>query len=39
LLAQGIPGARQVLIAHAGHAVSVDQPEHFNRALLEFLKE
>ena len=39
LLAQGIPGARQVLIAHAGHAVSVDQPEQFNRALLEFLKE
>jgi pimeloyl-ACP methyl ester carboxylesterase len=39
LLVQGIPGARQVLIAHAGHAVSVDQPEQFNRALLEFLKE
>ena len=37
LLAQGIPGARQVVIPQAGHAVSVDQPEQFNQALLEFL--
>jgi pimeloyl-ACP methyl ester carboxylesterase len=39
LLAQGIPGARQVLIAGAGHAVSVDQAEQFNQALLGFLRE
>ena len=39
LLAQGIPGARQIVIPEAGHAVSVDQAEQFNRALLEFLRE
>ena len=38
ILLDGLPAARQVLIPQAGHAVSVDQPEHFNRALLEFLK-
>ena len=37
-LVEGIPGARQVLIPHAGHAVAVDQAERFNRALLEFLR-
>ena len=36
-LADGIPEARQVVIPQAGHAVSVDQPEQFNRVLLEFL--
>jgi len=36
-LADGIPGARQVVIPQAGHAVSVDQPERFNRELLAFL--
>jgi 3-oxoadipate enol-lactonase len=39
LLVDGIPGARQVVIAAAGHAVSVDQAELFNQALLEFLQE
>ena len=39
LLVQGIPWARQVLIQDAGHAVSVDQAEQFNQALLDFLKE
>jgi len=38
-LAQGIPGARQVVIAGAGHAVSVDHFEEFNAALLAFLAE
>jgi len=37
LLADGIPGARQVLIPAAGHAVSVDQAGLFNQALIEFL--
>jgi 3-oxoadipate enol-lactonase len=37
ILVQGIPGARQVLIPQAGHAVSVDQAEKFNQALLDFL--
>jgi len=39
LLAQGIPGARQVIIQAAGHAASVDQAELFNQALVEFLNE
>ena len=39
LLVEGIPGARQAVIAGAGHAVSVDQPEEFNRTLVDFLKE
>ncbi len=38
LLVDGIPGARQVVILHAGHAVGVDQAEQFNQVLLEFLK-
>ena len=32
-----IPGARQELVAGAGHAVIVDQPEAFNRVLCGFL--
>jgi 3-oxoadipate enol-lactonase len=38
LLVEGIPGARQVVIAGAGHAVSVDRPDEFNRVLIGFLK-
>lgn len=36
-LAQSIPGARQVVIPNAGHAVIADRPEQFNAALVEFL--
>ena len=39
LLVDGISNARQVVIPQAGHAVSVDQPEEFNRVLLDFLTE
>ncbi len=39
LLVRGIQGARQVIIAHAGHPVPVDQTEIFNRELLKFLAE
>jgi pimeloyl-ACP methyl ester carboxylesterase len=39
LLAKCIPGARQVVVPRAGHAVPVDQAETFNRLLLEFLGE
>jgi 3-oxoadipate enol-lactonase len=38
LLVGGIPGARQIVIPSAGHAVSIDQAEAFNRALLEFIR-
>jgi 3-oxoadipate enol-lactonase len=36
-LAASIPGAEHVIIPGAGHAVSIDQSELFNRCLLEFL--
>jgi 3-oxoadipate enol-lactonase len=36
-LAAGIPGARQVFIPGAGHAVCVEQSERFNRELIDFL--
>lgn len=36
-LAERIPNARQVIIPHAGHAVSVELPELFNQTLLDFL--
>jgi 3-oxoadipate enol-lactonase len=36
-LADGILGARQVIIPQAGHAVAIDQFETFNRHLLGFL--
>lgn len=37
VLVRGVPGARQVIIDGAGHAVSVDHPEEFNEAMMEFL--
>jgi pimeloyl-ACP methyl ester carboxylesterase len=37
MLAESIPGARQVVIPKAGHAPAIDQAEIFNRHLLEFL--
>ncbi len=39
ILADGIPGARHVIIAGARHAVSVDHAEEFNREMLSFLRE
>ena len=36
-LAMGIAGARHVMIANAGHAVIIDQPDAFNRELAAFL--
>jgi len=33
-----IPGATKVIIPDAGHAANIDQPEAFNRAVLEFLE-
>jgi pimeloyl-ACP methyl ester carboxylesterase len=34
-----IPGIRCVLVKNGGHAVTIDQPEATNRALLDFLLE
>ena len=36
-MARKIPGAAKVVIADAGHASNIDQPELFNRAVLAFL--
>ena len=38
-MAAKIPGAKKVVIAGAGHAANIDQPEAFNAAVLGFLKE
>lgn len=37
-MAAKIPGARKVVVPAAGHAVNLDQPEAFNRAVEEFLE-
>lgn len=37
-LAAGIAGARRVVIADSGHATPIDQPEVFNRVVLDFLR-
>lgn len=39
VLAEGIPGAKHVIIPNAGHAVSIDQFEAFNGILVKFLKD
>ncbi len=36
-MAAKIPGARKVVISGAGHAANIDQPETFNREVLDFL--
>jgi 3-oxoadipate enol-lactonase len=36
-MADGIPGARLEIISKAGHLSALEQPEAFNRALLDFL--
>ena len=38
-MALKIPGARKSLVAGAGHAANLDQPDAFNRAVAEFLAE
>ncbi len=37
LLAERIPGSRLEIIPRSGHATPIDQPEAFNRAMLQFL--
>jgi pimeloyl-ACP methyl ester carboxylesterase len=36
-MAAKIPGAVKVVVPNAGHAANIDQPEAFNRAVVEFL--
>jgi 3-oxoadipate enol-lactonase len=36
-LVERIPGASQVILANAGHALCVEQPEQFNRLMIDFL--
>jgi pimeloyl-ACP methyl ester carboxylesterase len=38
-IASKIPNARKVVIEQAGHAVNLYQPEQFNAAVLQFLKD
>jgi pimeloyl-ACP methyl ester carboxylesterase len=38
-MARRIPGARKVVLEHAGHAANMDQPAAFDRAVGEFLAE
>jgi pimeloyl-ACP methyl ester carboxylesterase len=38
-MAAKIPGAKKVVIADAGHAANIDQPEAFNAAVVGFLTE
>lgn len=37
-MANKIPGAAKVVLSDAGHAANMDQPEAFNRAVLDFLE-
>ena len=37
LLAEKIPGARQAVLAEAGHGAIADCPEAFNQVLLDFI--
>ncbi|MFC1564797.1 alpha/beta fold hydrolase [candidate division KSB1 bacterium] len=34
----GIPNARRIVVKNAGHLVPMEQPEEFNKKVLEFLK-
>lgn len=38
-MAGKIPGATKVVIANAGHAANIDQPDVFNEAVLSFLQQ
>jgi pimeloyl-ACP methyl ester carboxylesterase len=37
-MAAKIPGAKKVVIPGAGHAANIDQPEAFNRAVIDYLE-
>jgi pimeloyl-ACP methyl ester carboxylesterase len=39
ILEKGVPHAKKVVIAGAGHMVNMEKPDEFNRAVLGFLKE
>jgi pimeloyl-ACP methyl ester carboxylesterase len=37
-IASGIPGARLLVVASAGHLTTLDQPEEVTKALVEWLR-
>jgi 3-oxoadipate enol-lactonase len=37
LLRARVPGAKEIVIQNSGHIVNMEQPEEFNRAVLDFL--
>jgi pimeloyl-ACP methyl ester carboxylesterase len=39
VMAAKIPGATKIVVADAGHAANIDQPEAFNRAVIDFLDD
>ncbi len=39
ILAEGIPGARKVVMHGVAHALNMEQPEAFNRIVLDFLHD
>ncbi len=36
-MASTIPGAQRKVISSAGHSANIDNPEEFNKAILDFL--
>jgi pimeloyl-ACP methyl ester carboxylesterase len=38
-MAEQIPGAKLCMVAGAGHMVNIEQPDAFNAALLDFLRD
>lgn len=39
LIASGISGARKLVIPNTAHMLNMEQPDAFNRAVLDFLTE
>ncbi|HUF17498.1 MAG TPA: alpha/beta hydrolase [Thermoanaerobaculia bacterium] len=37
-MAQSIPGARLVRVKNAGHFVNLEQPERYNKIILDWLQ-
>jgi len=39
MMAKEIPGAKLISIKGAGHIMNMDQPNEFNKAILEFINQ